>query len=200
MHGTATATAVASFTGFTGISVGGAGLSLPGGATARVRPIRHGDRLAVGELIRRVSPRTKHLRFLAEFEELPADELARMVELNPDSTLGLVVEHDHAPPGHAIIGLGHLLVDRERRDAEVALLIDDAYQRHGLGHALMAGLLDAARRCEALTVSCQTLMENHAMRHLFQQFADGPIHRYVDPPDMFLSFTLDSSRAPHTTV
>jgi len=195
-----TATAVASFTGFTEFSVEGRCLSLPGGGAARIRPIHHHDRSAVSELIRRASPRTKHLRFLAEFDELPADELARMVELNPESALGLVVERAEASPGHTIIGLGHLLVDWERRDAEVALLIDDVYQRHGLGHALMASLLDAAHRCDALTVSCQTLIENHAMRHLFQRFAEGPLHRYVDPPEMFLSFRLSGALAPSAAL
>ena len=50
--------------------------------------------------------------------------------------------------------LGHLLWDGE--EAEVALLVQDGWQRRGVGGALLARLVDAARRARTESVYAVT--------------------------------------------
>lgn len=63
--------------------------------------------------------------------------------------------------GGALVALGHLLWDGE--EMEVALLVEDAWQRRGLGTALLRRLLELARRSGCPSVYAVTHASNDGM-------------------------------------
>jgi GNAT superfamily N-acetyltransferase len=64
-------------------------------------------------------------------------------------------------PGGELVGLGHLLWDGE--DTEVALLVEDAWQRRGVGAALLRQLITLAVQADRSSVYAVTRASDTAM-------------------------------------
>ena len=58
--------------------------------------------------------------------------------------------------------------DRATNLAEVAFMVDDHWQRQGLGTQLFQALASTAERLGIRGFTAEVLFENHAMMHLFQ--------------------------------
>src|ERR1700727_1863165 len=60
------------------------------GEAVTIRPIRLTDVAMESEFIHRLSPETKHFRFLAGVRELPAEELARFCDVDVKHSMAFV--------------------------------------------------------------------------------------------------------------
>jgi RimJ/RimL family protein N-acetyltransferase len=67
-----------------------------------------------------------------------------------------------------IVGLGNVFPDEpgDGRSAEIALLVEDAYQGRGVGRQLLRRMLDLARRLGFTQVSASVQADNAGMLHL----------------------------------
>ena len=93
------------------------------------------------------------------------ERLARMCFIDYDRQIALVAESSHERTGdRQIIGVGRLVKAKGGKEAEVAFLISDAYQGKGIGHEMMALLLDFARdeQLTALTRDIYSRKSAHA--------------------------------------
>lgn len=85
-----------------------------------------------------------------------------------DRYLSHLLSHRHGrsvaawAPNGELIGLGHLLWDGE--DTEVALLVEDAWQRRGVGAALLRQLITLAAQAGRGSVYAVTQASSTAMR------------------------------------
>ena len=71
--------------------------------------------------------------------------LVRVCFTDYDREIALVAEHTDPTSGEvSIVGVGRLIRLRDRRTAEMSLIVSDAYQRHGLG-ASSCRLVEVAR-------------------------------------------------------
>jgi GNAT superfamily N-acetyltransferase len=133
-----------------------------GGLRYRVRPIRPDDAPRLVEFHGRLSPRSVYLRFFSAHPTLSDAEVTRFTEVDYDGRLALVATVDD-----------HLIaVARYDRapgapDAEVAFVVDDAYQHHGVGSELLDELADAAFARGVTTFRAETLVENRVMLDVF---------------------------------
>jgi GNAT superfamily N-acetyltransferase len=84
----------------------------------------------------RCSRRSRRLRYLSGGARPTAGDLTRMVSRRHGRTL--VVAH----PDGDLVAMGNLMYDGD--DSEVALLVEDAWQRRGIGSMLLRRLLAAA--------------------------------------------------------
>ena len=63
-----------------------------------------------------------------------------------DREIALVAEHTDPTSGEvSIAGVGRLIRLRDRRIAEMSLIVSDAYQHHGLGRELLRRIIEVAR-------------------------------------------------------
>ena len=67
---------------------------------------------------------------------------------------------------HEILAVGRLSKSRTAKEAEVALLVSDQYQRHKLGTQLLRRLIEVARDEKLQEIVAHVLLENLAMRAL----------------------------------
>jgi acetyltransferase len=111
-----------------------------------LRPVLPHDRPALGEFIARLSPRSRHERFQDAAPQLPADALRAMSEVNYRDVLAVVVTARSAPTTEIIVADGRYVVDSGRRTARFALVVDDDWQRCGVGLRVVTMMVAAASR------------------------------------------------------
>jgi RimJ/RimL family protein N-acetyltransferase len=130
------------------------------GSTVHVCPAKPADAPAVRLLLRRLSDRSRWLRFFSACPDL-AQAARWATEVDNDRRYGLVatVERDGRVVGHA--GLERESDHPER--AEVALEIADAMQGKGLGTALLRQLAEAANELGIQVLNAEVLAENRQM-------------------------------------
>jgi GNAT superfamily N-acetyltransferase len=111
-----------------------------------MRPIRPRDAAAMVALHSRMSDQTRYLRFFTPCPRVPASLLRRFVEVDHHDREAFV-----AVVGPLIVGVGRYerltpAPDEAGTEAEVALVVEDAFQGRGIGSALLTRLASAARR------------------------------------------------------
>lgn len=156
--------------------------TLRDGTRWAMRPIRPEDAQALQGFVRGLSDESRYMRFVYLLRELTASMLARYTRIDYDRELALVASVQVPNPAHRgfpeerIVGLAHYFLQRDGRGAEFALVVDDAWQRRGLGSQLMRGLIEAAWRQGLDYLEGQVLESNHAMRRLLVRlgFRDDP--------------------------
>jgi GNAT superfamily N-acetyltransferase len=111
-------------------------LLLASGEELTVRQASAADVPALLAMHFRCSRRTRRQRYLSGGARPTAADLTRLVNRRHGRTL--VVAH----PGGDLVAMGNLMHDGE--DSEVALLVEDAWQRRGVGSMLLRRLLAAA--------------------------------------------------------
>lgn len=119
------------------------------GATVVLREGRARDADALFALHGRCSPATLFHRYHTGVHTVPRRWLRRLL-LPPGGTSVV------AACGREVIALGQFIPEPGGEAAEVSLLVEDAWQRNGVGAALLKRLavLAAARGCRKLTALC----------------------------------------------
>jgi GNAT superfamily N-acetyltransferase len=135
-----------------------------------IRRMQPGDLEAVAAMFDRLSPRTRVRRFFSPTESGPTWELNYLAGANRDWVRVAEIADDAAGWGRRIVGIARF--HRISADhAEVAIVVEDEWQRHGLGRRLMAHLAGAAR-AEGITVfDLSILGENDAALGLLHRTA-----------------------------
>jgi RimJ/RimL family protein N-acetyltransferase len=137
------------------------------GTRISLRQVGADDRAALAGLFARLTPESRHRRFLSPKRELTAGELTFFTDIDHlnHEAIAAVDQRDDS-----IVGVARYVRDAGRADvAEVAIEVADAFQRMGIGTALAR--LTIRRACaNGLTfLSAKTLWENRAARGLLRQ-------------------------------
>lgn len=144
--------------------------SLADGAPLRGRAVGYGDEAAVRALHHRCSPTTRRGRYFLARRDLTTRMWRAFCD--PARGLTLVVEagapdgRGHSQDGAPVIALGHLLYTLDPGVAELALMVEDAWQGRGLGTALARWLIELARDRGVAVVHASVLADNIRMREL----------------------------------
>jgi GNAT superfamily N-acetyltransferase len=140
----------------------GALVILSDGTRCTLRPIRPDDAERLVEFHQHLSQRSTFLRFFTVHPTLSAEEVKRFTTVDYVDRLAFVVERS----GQVIaVGRFDRLVGTP--EAEVAFVVADDYQHHGLGSLLLDELAQAARARGIATFVAETLCENKAMLDVF---------------------------------
>ena len=140
----------------------GAEVVLSDGTRCSVRPIRPDDAERLIEFHQLLSQRSTYLRFFTVHPTLSAKEVERFTTVDYQDRLALVVE------AHGkLIAVGRFDRLVGTPDAEVAFVVADNFQHHGLGSLLLDELPRAARDRGIKTFLAETLFENKAMLDVF---------------------------------
>lgn len=140
-------------------------LTLPDGSAAALRPIRPDDAPAHRRLISRLSAISRYKRFMHAVAELSQAETERFVTVDGHERVALVAE-DPGRPGE-LIGIARFDRESDQSRAEVAIVVDDAWQGRGLGTVLLRDLVEIARTQGVRTLVANILAGNARSLALF---------------------------------
>lgn len=117
-----------------------------------------------------ISDRSTYLRFF-HMEKLSArvahERLVKRCAIDYTREMAFVAELAAASASEPqIIGVGRLVCNPDARDAEIAILVADAFQHLGLGSELMRRLIQFGRDRGLERLTAIILPENTAMRAL----------------------------------
>ena len=129
-----------------------------------VRPIRPEDGPALVEFHDGLSRDSQYLRFFNAHPHLSLAEVARFTQVDYQRRLALVVEQNGG-----LIAVGRYDMTGATGEAEVAFVVSDAYQRHGLGTMLLGRLAAAAAERGIEYFVAETLAVNRNMLAVFHE-------------------------------
>ena len=133
------------------------------GLRYRVRPIRPDDASRLVAFHGKLSTRSVYLRFFTVHPTLSETEVRRFTTVDYVDRLALV-----AMVEDRLIAVARYDRAPGATEAEVAFVVADDYQHHGIGSTLLDDLADAARARGVTTFRADTLAENHAMLDVFR--------------------------------
>jgi GNAT superfamily N-acetyltransferase len=131
-----------------------------------VRPLRRDVGDALLDLFDRLSPLARLQRFLSPKPRLTACDLALLTDVDGDRHDALVVVQRSAPT--RLLGVARL-VATSRTTAELSVVVEDGWQRQGLGRRLLDGLVSRARARGIQRISGSAFADNRAALRLTQR-------------------------------
>ncbi|WFE34397.1 bifunctional GNAT family N-acetyltransferase/acetate--CoA ligase family protein [Micromonospora sp. WMMD975] len=153
---------------------------LSDGTTVQLRQIRADDATAIVAMHARFSERTRYLRYFSPYPRIPERDLKRFVTVDHRDREAFVVL-----AGERIVAVGRYeRLGPASPEAEVAFVVEDAYQGRGIGSVLLEHLADAAGRHGIAHFVAEVLPANGTMLRVFgdfgyqvqRQYADGVVH------------------------
>jgi len=114
-------------------------LRLARGAKVTIRAIAADDGPELDAFVRRLSARSRYLRFFSAISGLAPAQLERFLHLDPRRGLALVAESD-AHGGCIIVAEARCVLEDGTGSAEFAIAVADEFQRQGLGTELLRAL------------------------------------------------------------
>ncbi|BCJ42204.1 hypothetical protein GCM10010168_87980 [Actinoplanes ianthinogenes] len=157
-------------------------LMLPDGAEVTLRPAGPDDLPAVRELHDHCSTATLRRRYLGV---VPGDSRLRRLLEPPGGVTLLAIA-----PGGRVVATASLCAEGDL--GEVAVLIEDDWQRRGLGTALLRRLRAHAERAGFAALVAHTSADNVAMLRTLRRLGHGPLER----DGSLVSVTLPTAAQP----
>ncbi len=156
------------------------------GSTVHVRPVRESDEAAVREFLTGLSPDSIGFRFFGQ----PDMNWVLAWSLNVDYADRFALVAETGTPARIIAHGSYVRINDER--AEVAFLVADAWQGHGISTILLAHLASVAADLGITTFAAEVLPANHRMIEVFRQ-SGFPLHTHSTPDAIELEFPTSLS-------
>lgn len=163
-----------------------------GGLHLMIRPIRPEDEPLMVKFHQALSESTVYMRYLHMLSlghRVSHERLTRICFIDYDRELALVAaHHDAHTDEESIIGVGRLTKIHGVNEAEVALVVADAFHRRGIGAELLRRLLEIGRNERLDHIVADILAENYAMQRLCEKLGfslnqspnDTTVHAIID--------------------
>lgn len=152
-------------------------VTLKDGSRCTLRPIRPEDTAALQAFVRRLSARSKRLRFFGALSELPIHQLARYAQIDYGREM-VIVASSGGDVQTVILGEARYSILLDGSSGEFAVAVADDMFGKGLGTALMKRLIGAAREQGLSVLRGEVLADNEATLHLLE--AQGFTVRLTD--------------------
>lgn len=133
-----------------------------------LRPIRPEDAEIEQAFVRKLSPESRYFRFMGMVRELTPTMLVRFTQIDYDremALIGVIRDGD----AEVEIAVARYVSNPDGTSCEFAVVVDDAWQRRGLGGILMRRLIEVARARRLKTMIGYIVAENHGMLGLCTQ-------------------------------
>jgi acetyltransferase len=133
-------------------------VELADGTPLEVRPVEPGDKAALRRGLASLSPESSYRRFLAPTVRLSDRQLRRLTELDRDQADALVALE---PDGDTALAVARYVRDPgDRRRAEFAIVVTDAWQGRGIASLLSRRLIERARAGGVSILHATVLADN----------------------------------------
>ena len=152
-----------------------------------VRPVQADDTERVRRLFERLSPESIYRRFFTLFPAPPLNVVRHLTALDHSDHESLAVLY-----GGEIVSLASWdRIAPAGAEAEIAVLVEDAWQHRGLGGELMRALVAEAAGRGITTLNASILTDNGPARRLATSLAP-PTCVEMDGPVTYFTFRLAS--------
>ena len=132
-----------------------------GGTPVTIRSVRKGDFDIAQEFVRGLSPVTGYQRLMSSRKPSP-EEVRRWTDIDPACELALIATVN-AGGRERQVGVARCVIGPTTREAEFAIVLDDAWHGRGLGRELLSRLLVAAQQAGLHRIVGTTFSDNVAM-------------------------------------
>lgn len=163
------------------------------GCPLQLRTLCEDDTPSVKQALNRLSSETRYNRFFSVIGEFSDELVYPLTHFDSRRHYAVLVTHEENGAEIPIAG-GRIVQSGEDRRCEFSIVIDDAWQGLGIGHRIMAALIDEAVRRGMQGIFGYVLAENRKMMQLAH--AHGfTIHEKDEEPgvrlmEIDLSFTM----------
>jgi RimJ/RimL family protein N-acetyltransferase len=161
--------------------------SLNDGSQVEIRSLRPDDEADMLAAVGRASAQSLQRRFFAVKRGFSEKERAFFMDIDFRNHVALVALVEEA--GRPAIVAGGRYVVFEPGRAEMAFVVVDAWQGHGIGSILMRHLVKIACNSGLQELTADVLPENAAMLKVFEKFGFEPARR-SDPHTVHLALKL----------
>ena len=138
---------------------------LPSGQSLRVRPIRHDDGQREEAFVRGLSLESRYQRMLSGGTKITPEWIDSMTHIDYHRHMAFAIT-TVSDGVEQFVGVGRYVVDAASLNADVALVLADAWQGRGLGRRLLATLLEHAQTARVRQAVGVVLSSNVAMLRL----------------------------------
>jgi len=145
-------------------------IALRDGTRVRMRPIRPDDEPRLAALYDQLSRDTRYQRFFSVMRRLPPDWARFLANVDYERRFALVAEAPDDPD--TLIAVARYEPAGEPDTAEVAFVVQDAWQGRGLGLVLFRELLSAAEGNGIRRFRAWVLAENRRMLELITRLGE----------------------------
>jgi GNAT superfamily N-acetyltransferase len=163
---------------------------LANGTSVLIRPICADDAEAEREFLSHLSAETLRFRFLGQIATPSAELIKRFTDVDYVHDLAFVATISDGPR-ERIIGVARYATDESKKRCECAVVVSDAWQRHGIGTTLMRHLIDEARARGIVWMESMDFAENHAMNDLAKHLGFTTIPDPDDPTQVLHQLLLN---------
>ncbi len=138
---------------------------LPNGADVIIRPIRPEDAELTQGFVRGLSEETKYFRYMDAVRELSPAMLVRLTQIDYSREMALLAVTE-VEGKEVELGVARYAINPDGESCEFALVVNDQWQKQGIGHKLMDVLMDVARAKGLRMMDGEVLKTNRRMLKL----------------------------------
>jgi acetyltransferase len=158
-------------------------VELRDGQWLKLRPVRPEDAALEQEFVRKLSSESRYFRFHHGLAELSVSMLVRFTQIDYDNEMAFVALRPDAAGREEEIATSRYVQEADGETCEFALVVQDAWQGHGLGRLMMEAIIDHARERGLLRMRGDVLFENHKMLRLMQRMGFS-VHSHEEDPTL----------------
>lgn len=133
---------------------------LPSGTSMQIRPIRPEDERALKDMVARMDPEDRRMRFFAATKELSHSLAARLTQIDYAREMALVAQLEKSTD---ILGVAHFSADPDNEHAEFAIAVRTDWKGRGVGFAVMQQLIAVAKQRGIRIIDGSVMRENSEM-------------------------------------
>lgn len=145
---------------------------LPSGHNVVIRPIRPEDAELTQGFVRSLSAESRYFRFMDALAELSPETLARLTQIDYTREMALLAL-TQVDGREVELGVARYAINVDGQSCEFALVVNDAWQKQGIGHKLMDVLMDVARGRGIKRMEGEVLKSNRPMLKLVEALGFG---------------------------
>ncbi|NNF03913.1 MAG: GNAT family N-acetyltransferase, partial [Rhodothermales bacterium] len=139
-----------------------------GGTEILLRPIKVTDEAMMREMFYRLSADTVYHRWFANLNTMPHEKLQEYLKVDYRHDMAMVAEIGSSDDPH-IVAVGRYMLNPRENTAEIALVVADEHQGHGIGRRLLGCLHRVAQSKGINGFVAEVLADNKAMMKLFHR-------------------------------
>ena len=132
------------------------------------RPIHPTDEPRMRTLFYNLSQETIYYRFMQHMTTIPRKQVLEMTYIDPRTEVAIVATVPEAY-GEDIVAVGRYYLDPKTNRAEVAFVVQDNWQRKGIGTYMLNHLIKIARRSGISGFTAEVLRTNRPMQAVFNR-------------------------------
>ncbi len=145
-----------------------------------LRPVKISDEPLLKDFFYDLSDQSLYRRFISTRKDMPHERLQEFAVIDYTKNMVILAVIKDEDGKETVVGMGQYGILPDTHIAEVAFVVRDEYQNKGIGNELLSYLTYLAKSQGLLGFIAEVLLENRAMRHLFENMFPNLERRLIE--------------------